>query len=290
MIKSMTGYGKGEAEYEGRRFIVELRSVNHRYCDVSIRLPRRYAALEGEIKKTVAVAISRGKLDVTLTIEGNEGAALGLEVNTTLADSYYSALCTLKERLGLAGEITVRDISSVPDIITMKEEPLDIKRDWPFIEAATSKGLEALDDMKRAEGDALTVDIFGRLEKIGFAIDDVNERAPAVVASYKDRLAERIRGMGYEPDQGRLVQEVACLADRCDISEEIVRLKSHIGQFKTIAVSLEPSGRKLDFLIQEINREVNTIGSKGNDAIISQKVVDLKAELEKVREQVQNVE
>ena len=290
MIKSMTGYGKGEAEDEGRRFIVEIRSVNHRYCDVSIRLPRRYAALEGEIKKTVAVAISRGKLDVTLTIEGNEGTASGLEVNTTLADSYYSALCTLKERLGLAGEITLRDISSVPDIISMKEELLDIKRDWTFIEAATNKSLEALDDMKTAEGAALTSDIFARLEKIDFAIDDVNERAPAVVASYKDRLAERIRGMGYEPDQGRLVQEVACLADRCDISEEIVRLKSHLGQFRTIAVSPEHSGRKLDFLIQEINREINTIGSKGNDAIISQKVVDLKAELEKIREQVQNVE
>jgi len=122
MIKSMTGYGKGEAEYEGRRFVVELRSINHRYCDVSIRLPRRYAALEGDIKKTVSGSISRGKLDVTLTVEGSEGAALGLEVNTPLADSYYSALCTLKERLGLAGEITVRDISSVPDIITMKEE------------------------------------------------------------------------------------------------------------------------------------------------------------------------
>ncbi|MEK7713712.1 MAG: YicC/YloC family endoribonuclease [Deltaproteobacteria bacterium] len=290
MIKSMTGYGKGEAEYEGRRFVVELRSINHRYCDVSIRLPRRYAALEGDIKKTVSGSISRGKLDVTLTIEGNEGTALGLEVNTPLADSYYSALCTLKERLGLAGEITVRDISSVPDIITMKEEPLDIKRYWPFIEAATNKGLDGLDDMKMTEGAALTVDIFGRLEQIDIAIDDMNERAPAVVASYKDRLAERIRGMGYEPDQGRLVQEVACFADRCDISEEIVRLKSHLGQFKTIAVAPEPSGRKLDFLIQEINREVNTIGSKGNDAVISQKVVDLKAELEKIREQVQNIE
>lgn len=290
MIKSMTGYGKGEAEFEGRRFIVELRSVNHRYCDVSIRLPRRYTALEADIKKSVSGSISRGKLDVTLTIEGNEGTALGLEVNTPLADSYYSALCSLKERLGLAGEITVRDISSVPDVITMKEEPLDIKRYWPFIEAATKKGLEALDDMKMAEGAALTADIFGRLEQIYMATDDVAVRAPAVVASYKDRLAERIRGMGYEPDQGRLVQEVACFADRCDISEEIVRLRSHLGQFKTIAVSPEPSGRKLDFLIQEINREVNTIGSKGNDAVISQKVVDLKAELEKVREQVQNIE
>ena len=290
MIKSMTGYGKGEAEFEGRRFVIELRSVNHRYCDVNIRVPRRYAALEGEIKKTIAGSISRGKLDVTLMIEGNEGTALGLEVNTPLAASYYSALCSLKDRLGLAGEITVRDISSVPDVIILKEEPLDIKRDWPFIEAATYEGLKALDGMKRAEGAALTVDIFGRLEQIDMAINDVGERAPAVVDSYKARLAERVRGMGYEPDQGRLVQEVALFADRCDISEEIVRLKSHIGQFKAIAVSPESSGRKLDFLIQEINREANTIGSKGNDAVISQKVVDLKAEIEKIREQVQNIE
>lgn len=290
MIKSMTGFGKGEAESEGRRFLVEIRSVNNRYCDVGVRLPRRYSSLEGEIKKALSATVSRGKLDVTLTAEGSVGTAPGLEVNMPLAESYFSALCSLREKLGIEGEITVRDISSIPDVLRLKEESLDVKRDWPFILESINRAVDALNDMKKAEGDALASDIFGRLEKIVSSIDDVNKRAPSVIESYKERLAERIRGMGYEPDKGLLAQEVASFADRCDISEEIVRLRSHLGQFKAIAVSHEPGGRKLDFLLQEINREVNTIGSKGNDADISQKVVDMKAELEKIREQVQNIE
>lgn len=290
MIKSMTGYGRGEAENEGLKYLVELRSVNHRYCDIGVRLPRRYAALEGEIKKVVAGAASRGKIDVTLTVEGCEGVESRLEINTHLADSYYSLMCRLKDRLALSGEITLRDIISVPDVISKKEETPDIKKDWTFIEAAARKGLSDLDGMKMAEGSAIMTDIFGRLEQIDVVLEDIGKFAPKVIGSYKERLMERIKDMGYEPDPGRVIQEVACFADRCDISEEIVRLKSHFVQFKTIAASTDPSGRKLDFLLQEINREVNTLGSKGNDAVISQKVVEVKSELEKVREQVQNIE
>lgn len=290
MIKSMTGYGKGEAEQDGRRFVAEVRAVNHRYCDISVRLPRRYALLEGNVKKAVAGRISRGKVDITLSAEGVEQAPLTLEVNIPLAISYYSALRSLKERLGLAGDITVKEISSIPDVISLNEESPDIKRDWSSIEAAINKSLDALDEMKTAEGAALAVEITGRLEQIRVAIDDIGARAPEVVRSYKERLSSIMDGTGYDLDQGRIVQEVAYFADRCDISEELVRLRSHLKQFKTIAASPEPSGRKLDFLIQEINREVNTIGSKGNDALISQKVVEVKAELEKIREQVQNIE
>lgn len=290
MIKSMTGYGKGEEEHEGRRFTIEARSVNHRYCDISLRLPRRYTPIEGEVRKAVAGRVSRGKLDVTITAEGGEGTPATLEVNIPLAESYHSALCDLKKRLGLSGDITMKDISSIPDVITFKEEPLDIEKDWPFIRAAIDKGMDALEQMKRAEGDALASEISGRLEKIGLAIDDIGKRAPAAVQLYRDRLIEKIGGLGYEPDEWRLAQEVAYFADRCDISEELVRLKSHLEQFRITADSPEAAGRKLDFLLQEINREVNTIGSKGNDALISQKVVEVKAELEKVREQVQNVE
>ncbi|MDO8445261.1 MAG: YicC/YloC family endoribonuclease [Deltaproteobacteria bacterium] len=290
MIKSMTGYGKGEAEGDGRRFSVEIRSVNHRYCDISVRLPRRYASLEGEVKKAISGRISRGKLDVTIMAEEGEGTSATLEVNIPLADSYYSALCNLKERLGLAGDITVKELSSVPDIITFREEPLDVEKDWPFIRSAINKGMDALDEMRRAEGDALTSEVLGRLDRLSLAIDSIEERAPATVQLYKDRLAEKIGSLGYELDQGRLAQEVAYFADRCDISEELVRLKSHLEQFRIISRSPEPAGRKLDFLLQEINREVNTIGSKGNDALISQKVIEVKAELEKIREQVQNIE
>lgn len=286
----MTGYGKGEAEHDGRRFVAEVKSVNHRYCDVSMRLPRRYASLEGEVKKAVIGRIFRGKLDISLVTEGGDGSPLMLEVNAPLAESYYSALCGLKERLGLAGDVTLRDVSSVPDIITFKEAPLDIGKDWPFIETALNRAMDALDEMKRAEGDALASEILRRLGQISRVIDDIGTRAPDVVNFYKDRLKDRIGSLGYELDQGRLAQEVAYFADRCDISEELARLKSHLEQFKSVIVSPEPSGRKLDFLIQEINREINTIGSKGNDAVISQKVVDVKAELEKIREQVQNIE
>lgn len=290
MIKSMTGYGKGEEEHEGRRFTIEVRSVNHRYCDISLRLPRRYAPLEGEVRKAVAGRVSRGKLDITVAAEEGEGASATLEVNILLAESYYSALCDLKKRLGLAGDIAVRDLSSVPDIITFKEEPLNIEKDWPFIRSAIDKGMDALEQMKRTEGYALASEISGRLEKIWLAIEDIGKRAPAAIQLYRDRLTEKIGSLGYEPDEGRLAQEVAYFADRCDISEELVRLKSHLEQFRITADSPETAGRKLDFLLQEINREVNTIGSKGNDALISQKVVEVKAELEKVREQVQNVE
>lgn len=290
MIKSMTGYGKGEVEYEGRRFIAELRSVNHRYCEIGMRLPKRYASLEGRIKKGVSGRISRGKLDITLTGDAGNEVPGRLEVNGPLADSYYSALCSLKTRLGLAGDITVKDFSSVPDIITFREEPLDIEKDWLFIDAAISKGMNALDEMKRVEGDVLAADVSSRLEKIGVSIDKVRERAPAVVRSYKERLTEKISSMEIELDEGRMAQEVAYFADRCDISEELVRLGSHLEQFRLTANSPEPAGRKLDFLIQEINREVNTIGSKANDSFISQKIIEVKAELEKIREQVQNIE
>lgn len=290
MIKSMTGYGKGEAEDDGRKFIVEIRSVNHRYCDIGVRLPRRYASLEGEVKKAIASRISRGKLDVTIMAEEREGTSATLEVNMPLAETYYSALCNLKERIGLAGDITVRDLSTFPDIIIFREEPLDLEKDWPFIRLAIDKGIDALDQMKRAEGDALTSEVLGRLDRLSVAIGGIEERAPVTVQLYKDRLAEKIGSLGYELEQGRLAQEVAYFADRCDISEELVRLRSHLEQFRMIARSPEPAGRKLDFLLQEINREVNTVGSKGNDALISQKVVEVKAELEKIREQVQNIE
>jgi uncharacterized protein (TIGR00255 family) len=290
MIKSMTGYGKGEARCDDRRFVVEVRSVNHRYCDITLRLPRRYALLEGEIRKAVAGRVSRGKVDLTLAMEGGEVAPAALEVNEPLADAYYAVICSLKKRLGLGGDITVRDVVSVPDIITFKEEAPDIEKERPLIEEAINSALDRLEEMKRAEGDALAREIFGRLDRIGRAIDDVERRAPEVVELCKKRLSERVGGLGYQVDEGRLAQEVAFFADRSDISEELVRLRSHLEQFRAICEAPEPSGRKLDFLIQEINREINTVGSKGSDALISQSVVEVKAELEKIREQVQNIE
>ncbi len=290
MMKSMTGYGKGEADNEGRRFAVEVRSVNHRYSDISLRLPRQYASLEGKIKKVVGNRIYRGKVDVTLVAGLGQEGEVSVDVNEALASAYYSTLRSLKKRLGIAGDITMRDLISIPNVITLKEVALDIEKDWPLIETATKRSLDALDDMKGAEGAALAVEISGRLERIAGAKEEVAKRGPQVVEFYKEKLAERVGSLGYELDQGRLAQEVAFFADKCDISEELVRLSSHLEQFRLISASPEPAGRKLDFLIQEINREINTIGSKGNDATISHKVVEMKAELEKIREQVQNIE
>lgn len=289
MIKSMTGYGRGEASHEGRRVVVEARSVNHRYCDINLRLSRQYASLEGKLRKLLVNRIYRGKLDLALSSDITEGAST-FELNLELADSYCSALRGLKKRLSLAGEVHARDLISLPNVITFREETPDVEKDWPLIETAVNMSMDALDDMKMAEGEALALEINRGVEKITVAKDEVVKHAPLVVDSYKGRLEARVSSLEYEIDQGRLAQEIAYFADRCDISEELVRLNSHLSQFKVIAASREPAGRKLDFLIQEINREVNTIGSKGNDALISQKVVEMKAELEKIREQVQNIE
>ena len=292
MIKSMTGYGKGESAYAGGRIIVELRSVNHRYGEISVKLPRALMPFENEIKKRVAERLSRGKIDVFIQMENAGG--LGVPTaNLPLARSYYRAFSSIREALGLSDEVGLAMVASQRDVISIAAEAEATLEEIPQeLLAALEEGISRVDEMRLFEGESLLADFNKRREILSDLIGRVMARAPSVVADYAVRLKERILLLTSEsglPEE-RIALEVALLADKCDITEELVRLESHLRQFDETLQRGEPVGRKLDFLLQEINREVNTVGSKANDAEIAACVVELKGELEKIREQVQNVE
>lgn len=292
MIKSMTGYGKGESLHEGGRFIVELRCVNHRYGEVTVKLPRALMQFENEIKKRVAERLVRGKIDVFIQVEN--AVALGVPTaNLPLARGYLKAFNSIKDALGLEGEVKLSLIASQRDVVTVAAEAEASLEEMPAeLTAALEEALRRVDEMRLFEGESLFADFKKRREVLAQLIGRVAARSPMVVAEYSQRLKERISQLlsdGALPEE-RLALEVAILADKCDITEELVRLESHLRQFDETLTRDEQVGRKLDFLLQEINREVNTIGSKANDAQIASVVVELKAELEKIREQVQNIE
>lgn len=292
MIKSMTGYGKGESLHEGGRFIVELRCVNHRYGEVTVKLPRALMQFENEIKKRVAERLVRGKIDVFIQVEN--AVALGVPTaNLPLARGYLKAFNSIKDALGLEGEVKLSLIASQRDVVTVAAEAEASLEEMPAeLTAALEEALRRVDEMRLFEGESLFADFKKRREVLAQLIGRVAARSPMVVAEYAQRLKERISQLlsdGALPEE-RLALEVAILADKCDITEELVRLESHLRQFDETLTRDEQVGRKLDFLLQEINREVNTIGSKANDAQIASVVVELKAELEKIREQVQNIE
>jgi uncharacterized protein (TIGR00255 family) len=292
MIKSMTGYGKGEAAYVGGRIIVEVRCVNHRYGEVTVKLPRALMQFENEIKKRAAELLNRGKIDIFIQVEG--GITLGMpSANLPLARGYYKAFSSIREALGLGEDISLALIASQRDVISVAAEtegPLEVIP--AELTAALEDALRRVDEMRLFEGESLMNDFVKRRETLRQLIAQVSARAPSVVSEYAARLKERIVQLCSESNvpEERLALEVAVLADKCDITEELVRLESHLRQFDETLERSEPVGRKLDFLLQEINREVNTIGSKANDAQIAASVVELKAELEKIREQVQNIE
>ncbi|TSK08300.1 MAG: YicC family protein [Geobacter sp.] len=292
MIKSMTGYGKGEAVHEAGRFIVEVRCVNHRYGEVTVKLPRALMQFENEIKKRVGERLVRGKIDVFIQVEN--AVALGVPTpNLPLARGYLKAYQTIGEALGLSGQVDLSLIAAQRDVVTVAAEAEATLEEIPQeLVAAVDDALRRVDEMRLFEGESLFGDFKKRRETLDRLIGQVGERAPLVVSEYAQRLKERIAqllGEGSLPEE-RIAQEVAVMADKCDVTEELVRLSSHLRQFDETLAQSEPVGRKLDFLLQEINREVNTIGSKANDAQMAACVVELKAELEKIREQVQNIE
>lgn len=291
MIKSMTGFGKAEVLSGNGRITVEIRSVNHRYGEIYVKLPRALFPLENEVKKEVAGRLKRGKIEVYIQWDGGLGTGVLPAVNLPLARAYMEAFRTLKSELGLAGEADLSLIASLRDIVATPESAPSESLLTELL-AAVRQAVEGLDAMRSREGAALHDDLKARRENLGRLMDAVRNRAPSVVAEYGERLRERIRLLLSEStlDEARLSQEVAFMADRCDITEELVRMGSHLEQFDNALALTEPVGRKLDFLIQEMNREVNTIGSKASDAEITALVVELKTELEKVREQVQNIE
>ncbi len=289
----MTGYGKGEFEDEFYRFIVEIKSVNHRYNDISVKIPRHISYLEDSIKKAIKERISRGKVDVYVNLEYVMDSSIDVKIDIPLALSYKNALEELKLELELEDNIRLNNILSVNDIVKTERKEVDENLVKNGLLKSLGIAIENIVEMKEKEGAELKIDMLDKLENISNYLEVIVERSPRVVVEYRDKLKDRINELldsNIIIDEDRLSSEVAIFADKSSIDEEIVRLKSHIKQFKYILDEDDAIGRKLDFLIQEFNREINTIGSKANDIIISKYVVELKAELEKIREQVQNIE
>jgi len=291
MIRSMTGYGRGEAPLEDRKIIAEIRSVNHRFCDISVKLPKRFLLFEAEIKKLVNSFLSRGKIDVTVQFEGNGEETFNLAVNLPLAKTLYELLDTLKKELALRDEISLSSLLSFKDIIAAARETPETSNDWEALKPCLEQALEALRGMQEIEGGEIAHDLRERLSSIKTVIEEIEQVFPRALAERQTALRERIQKLceEIELDASRMTQEVAIIADKSDITEELIRAKSHLKQFDQWLESTEPVGRKLDFILQEINREINTIGSKASDARISLNVVLVKNELEKIREQVQNI-
>ena len=299
MLKSMTGFGRGEYEDADFSITVEMKTVNHRYNEVAIRLPRFLNPLEDRIRKTILKTVSRGRIDVFINADYTTSDNCTLKVDKNLAAAYHKALQEVgaaigAEETGINTAAEILYLSRCQDVINIKEGFFDVESVWPKVEQAVRQALANLVAMRETEGHNIYGDFIYRADLIAQKLSLIEERSPMVVEEYQAKLSERLTNLladhniTVEPE--RLLQEVAIFADRTSITEEIVRLKSHIKQFKLIIASDQPVGRKLDFLIQEFNREANTIASKANDYTLAQIVVEIKAEIEKIREQIQNIE
>lgn len=299
MLKSMTGFGRGQYEDENFSVTVEMKTVNHRYNEVAIRLPRFLNPLEDKIRKTILKTVNRGRIDVFINADYTSSENCTLKVDKNLAAAYHKALQEVGAAIGLE-ELNINSaqevmyLSRCQDVINVKEGFFDVETVWPKVEKAVKEALNNLVTMRETEGGNIYGDFIYRADLIAEKLTKIEERSPMVVEEYQAKLTDRLNNLladhniTVEPE--RLLQEVAIFADRASITEEIVRLKSHIKQFKNIINSDQPVGRKLDFLIQEFNREANTIASKANDYTLAQIVVEIKAEIEKIREQIQNIE
>jgi uncharacterized protein (TIGR00255 family) len=288
----MTGFGRGESSQGGKTFIAEVRTVNNRFRDVILRLPKSLQALEDDIRSLVASRIKRGRVEVSVQV-GKEGeSAYGLELNEPLVTSYLRIIKELSERFGLENRVNPMDLCQLKDVIVFKPEEESADEVRQGISEAMTLALESCDAMRIQEGRAIEQDFMQRIGFIRQCTEKIEERASRVVEEYRRKLRERIEGLSNEIrlDESRLVQEIAIFADRCDITEEISRTRSHLDQFTLYLSSEESVGRKLDFILQEINREINTMSTKASDSTISLTAVEMKAELEKLREQAQNVE
>lgn len=290
--RSMTGFGRGEAEVDGRTWVCELRSVNYRYLDSKVKLPNGYSALEEKIKKKVQMFHERGRVDLFFSVSGDFSDLIRVNLNEDLAVKYKDKLVQLAKRVELQTEIDLRLLATLPDVITREKEREDLESVWPVVSQALDKALINCETMRKREGEALVHDLTARLEFFTQTIDKIETMLPGLIKGRQVTVSERLEKLldNNQLDPMRLAQEVAILADKTDVTEELVRLKSHIQQFQSFLVESGGVGRKLDFLIQEFLREVNTIASKINDVQVAHLAVDLKAELEKMREQIQNIE
>ena len=292
MIKSMTGYGKSEQTIDSLNVTVEIKSVNHRYFEFSARVPREYGFLEEKLKKYCNSLITRGKVECYVSVEDLEEREMEVNVNETLAAGYVKALKELSERFGLKDDISALTLSRYPDVITLHKASEDEERIWNAVKTVAETAVSKFIEMRETEGSKLRGDILSRADYIIECVEFIEGRSPETVREYNEKLKQRMKELLGDAavDEQRLLNEAAIYADKIAVDEETVRLRSHISQLREFMNSSEAIGRKLDFLVQEINREANTIGSKAQDVDIAKKVIAIKAEVEKIREQVQNIE
>ncbi|NLK00354.1 MAG: YicC family protein [Clostridia bacterium] len=293
MLRSMTGYGRAEASYDDIKAAVEVKSVNHRYLEVTVRLPGRFSILEDKIKKTVQHFVDRGHIEVWFGIDEKQDQACQMRIDKDLAIYYYRVLKEIADKLGISYQLPVYELCKMEGVVIPEESDTDLEKVWGAISRPLKEALQQLVSMREREGQNLREDLEAHQAKITSKILEIEKRNPDIVESYRDKLTKRIEKLTdgtVEVDQERLAAEVAIFADKSDVNEELVRLKSHLKQFSETMESHNPVGRKLDFILQEIIREINTVSSKSQDAFTSRKVVEVKSEIEKMREQVQNIE
>ena len=292
MIRSMTGYGRDQQLLHGRSITVEIRSVNHRYFEFSCRAPRGCAFLEDRLKRALQSAISRGKVEVSLTLQTVENRHTSVAVDHALAGQYLAALRALGEEYSLPDDLTLSVVARLPDVFTLCRDEEDEEELAADVLSVLQNALARFVAMRETEGERLRADVLSRLSVMEEHLSFVEERSPQTLAEYRARLTARLTELlnGAVPDENRILTEAGIVADRLAVDEETVRLRSHFAQLRKIMESTEPVGRKLDFLVQEMNRETNTIGSKCSDTAIAGHVVEMKSEIEKIREQIQNIE
>ena len=291
MIKSMTGYGKSNLSINSREYQVEIKTVNHKYIDTNIRMPRTISYLEEDIRKLITSKLKRGKVDISITFENYSKDGNDIRINTELAKMYIENLRKLAEEENLSSNIDVTEITKLPDVLTIKSN-LDEKQIKEELLQVVEDAINQLIDMRKNEGKRISEDILAKISQVEKKKEEIFALSTGLIDEYVVKLEARIKEIlrTEELDKSRLMQEVVIYADKCSVEEEITRLKSHIGQLRSLIDSDEPSGKKMDFLIQEMNRETNTIGSKANNLEITNKVVDIKTILEDIREQIQNIE
>lgn len=292
MIKSMTGYGREQAQIDGRDILVEIRSVNHRYYEFSARTPRAYGYLEEKLKTLLNGKIARGKVEVCVSIFNNEGTDAKIEINNIIAKGYFDALMEANKCLDLVNDLSLSHLIRIPDIFTVKKVLDDEEEIWGVVRSVAEIALQRFISMREVEGKKMLDDIILKLQYIEDMVNVIEMKSPEITEKYREKLYNKLKELLIDNniDEQRILTETAIFSEKTAVDEETVRLKSHIEQFRTLLNSSEGVGRKLDFLLQEVNREVNTIGSKAQNLEITKMVVDLKSETEKIREQIQNIE
>lgn len=292
MTKSMTGYGRAQKIIGGRDILVEIRSVNHRYYEYSSRIPRAYGYIDEKLKSLLKTSVSRGKVEVAVTINNIEAKESEISINKAVAEGYIKALRSVSDELGLKDDLVLSKLIKLPEIFVVQKAPDNQEQIWADVSEVASEALQKFVEMRQTEGEKLESDIISKADYILKMVSQVEELSPLTVENYRNRLYQKISEVleGKDFDEQRILTESAIFAEKIAVDEETVRLHSHISQLKDMFRSDEPVGRKLDFIVQEMNREVNTIGSKAQDLHVTRIVVDMKAEIEKIREQIQNIE